>query len=86
MTGAISSTSDMSALPLLKSNIVSTATTDVSSVASAQTSVLAPASSIPMVLTTNSDDLVSPPVLSALQKRFLEKRFLDLLRLPPEHR
>jgi hypothetical protein len=66
----ISSTSDMSALPLLEPNIVSTATTDVSPVASAQTSVLAPTSSIPMVLTTNSDDLVSPPVLSALQKRY----------------
>jgi hypothetical protein len=47
-----------------------TATTDVSPVASAQTSVLAPVSSIPMVLTTNSDDLVSQPVSPALQKRY----------------
>jgi hypothetical protein len=53
----------MSALPLLESNIVSTATTDVSPVA--QTSVLAPVSS-----TTNSDDLASQPVSSALQKRY----------------
>jgi hypothetical protein len=67
---SISSTSDMSALPLLESNIVSTATSDVSPVASAQTSVLAPVSSIPMVLTTNSDDLVSQPVSSAHQKRY----------------
>jgi hypothetical protein len=67
---SISSTSDMSALPLLESNIVSTATTDVSPVASAQTSVLAPASSIPVVSTTNSEDLVSQPVSSALQKRY----------------
>jgi hypothetical protein len=54
----------------LESNIVSTATTDVSPVASAQTAVLAPAPSIPMVLTTNSDDLVSQPVSSGLQKRY----------------
>jgi hypothetical protein len=67
---SISSTSNMSALPLLESNIVSTATTDVSPVASAQTSVLAPASSIPVVSTTNSEDLVSQPVSSALQKRY----------------
>jgi hypothetical protein len=36
---SISSTSNMSALPFLESNIVSTATTDVSSVASALTSI-----------------------------------------------
>ena len=60
----------MSALPFLEFNIISTATTDVSPEASAQTSVLAPVSSIPMVLTTNSDDLVNQPVSSALQKRY----------------
>jgi hypothetical protein len=67
---SISSTSNMSALPFLESDIVSTATTDVSPVASAQTSVLASSSSIPMVLTTNSEDLVSQSVSSALQKRY----------------
>jgi hypothetical protein len=56
---SISSKSNMSALPFLESNIVSTATTDVSPVASAQTSVLASASSIPVVLTTNCENLVS---------------------------
>jgi hypothetical protein len=59
----------MSALSFLEFNIVSTATNDVSPVASAQTSVLASASSIPVVLTTNSEDLVSQAVSSALQKR-----------------
>jgi hypothetical protein len=67
---SISSTSNMSALPLLESNIVSTATTDVQPVASAQTSVLATSSSLPVVSTTNSEDLVSQPVPSALQKRY----------------
>jgi hypothetical protein len=69
-TLSISSTSNMSALSFLESNIVSTATTDVSPIASAQTSVLASASSIPVVLTTNSEDLVSQPVSCALQKRY----------------
>ena len=67
---SMSSTSNMSALPFLESDIVSTATTDVSPVASAQTSVLATSSSIPMVLTTNSEDLASQSVSSALQKRY----------------
>jgi hypothetical protein len=61
----------MSALPLLESNIVLTATTDDQSEASASTatSVLA-TPSIPMVLNTNSDESVSRPVLSALQRRY----------------
>ena len=67
---SISSVSNMPALPLLESSNVLTATTDVPPVASAQTSVLATNSSIPMVLPTNSDDLVSRPVPSALQKRY----------------
>jgi hypothetical protein len=67
---SISPTSNMSALPFLESDNVSTATTDVSPVALAQTSVLATSSSIPMVLTTNSEDLVSQSVSSALQKRY----------------
>jgi hypothetical protein len=67
---SISSTSNMSALPFLEADIVSTATTDVSPVASDQNSVLASASSIPVVLTTNSEDSVSQPVSSTLQKRY----------------